>query len=223
TNYYRNRVLKVAKEFRRKVHFAISNKDDFYNEIKEYGLEAQYDKRLDTPMVAAQGVYGEKYRMDEEFSVENLKLFAENLLAGKLINYMKSEPIPARNDGPVKILVANNFKDVVDGKDSLIEIYAPWCGHCKALEPTFQKLGEKMKDEDIVIAKIDGTANDLPPGFSSQGFPTIYFKPKNGPPMMYQHGRELENFVNFLAHVSTDELKGWTREGKKRKKSKKEL
>ena len=29
TNYWRNRVLKVATEFKRKMHFAVSNRDDF--------------------------------------------------------------------------------------------------------------------------------------------------------------------------------------------------
>jgi thiol-disulfide isomerase/thioredoxin len=46
--------------------------------------------------------------------------------------YVKSEPIPEKNDGGVKIAVAKNFDEVVQkDKDILIEFYAPWCGHCK--------------------------------------------------------------------------------------------
>lgn len=45
-----------------------------------------------------------------------------------------------------QVLVAENFDSIVndDSKDVLIEFYAPWCGHCKSLEPKYKELGEKV-------------------------------------------------------------------------------
>jgi protein disulfide-isomerase A1 len=60
--------------------------------------------------------------------------FVDDFLAGKVDPSVKSDPIPEKNDGPVTIIVAHNFNDVVinNEKDVLVEYYAPWCGHCKA-------------------------------------------------------------------------------------------
>ena len=43
-------------------------------------------------------------------------------------------------------------------------------------------------DNDIVIAKIDATANDSPSQFAVSGFPTIYWAPKGNKqnPKKYQ-------------------------------------
>ena len=66
--------------------------------------------------------------------------------AGKLEKVIKSEDAPADNSGPVKVVTANTFDDIVfSGKDVLIEFYAPWCGHCKSLAPTYEKVGWPMQ------------------------------------------------------------------------------
>lgn len=49
---------------------------------------------------------------------------------------------------PGQVVVAENFDSIVndESKDVLIEFYAPWCGHCKNLEPKYKELGEKVSN-----------------------------------------------------------------------------
>jgi thiol-disulfide isomerase/thioredoxin len=47
-------------------------------------------------------------------------------------------------------------------KDVFVKYYAPWCGHCKKMAPAWIELAEYLKDvEDVIIAEVDATANDL--------------------------------------------------------------
>lgn len=216
TNYWRNRVLKVATEFEGKVNFAISSKDDFQHELNEFG----YDFAGEKPVILARDAKNLKYKLTDEFSVDNLRNFITQLLDGELEPYIKSEPIP-ENNTPVKVAVAKNFQELINdnGKDTLIEFYAPWCGHCKKLTPIYEELAEKLIAEEVVIAKMDATANDVPPEFNVQGFPTLFWlsKDRKNPPTQYQGGREVDDFIKYIAKHSTDGLSGFDRSGNAKK------
>lgn len=57
------------------------------------------------------------------------------------------------------------------------QVYAPWCGHCKTLEPIYKKLAKRFaKVDTVTIAKMDGTENEHP-DVEIKGFPTIVFFP----------------------------------------------
>lgn len=120
TNYWRNRVLKVATEVASKdVSFAVSNNILFGGELEEFGL----DSKKELPVVAARDKDNKKYIMQEKFSVDALKKFVEDFLAGNLQPFVKSEELPEDNSGPVKVAVGKNFDELVmnSKKDVLIE------------------------------------------------------------------------------------------------------
>ncbi|KAA8550402.1 hypothetical protein F0562_002086 [Nyssa sinensis] len=146
---------------------------------------------------------GKKYYLDGEVTLDKIKDFGEDFLEDKLKPFYKSDPVPETNDGDVKVVVGNNFDEIVldESKDVLLEIYAPWCGHCQALESTYNKLAKHLRGiESLVVAKMDGTTNEHPRA-KSDGFPTILFFPagnKSSDPITVDADRTVVAFYKFL-------------------------
>ncbi|XP_010888452.2 protein disulfide-isomerase A4 [Esox lucius] len=206
TQFWRSKVLEVAKDFP-EYTFAIADEEDYSDELKNLGLSESGEE----VNVGIFGAEGKKFAMEpEEFDSEVLRDFVVAFKKGKLTPIIKSQPVPKNNKGPVKVVVGKTFEDIVmdTEKDVLIEFYAPWCGHCKKLEPDYIALGKKYKSEkNLVIAKMDATANDVPHDiYKVEGFPTIYFAPSNSKqkPIKFEGGdRTLEGFSKFLEQHAT--------------------
>jgi protein disulfide-isomerase A1 len=141
-----------------------------------------------------------KYKL-VDVTVESVTQFVSDYKNDKLEAYFKSEAVPAQNAEPVRVVVGNNFKEVVLGEEwVLLEAYAPWCGHCKKLDPIYNELAAKLAhNKDLIIAKMDATANEHP-SLNVKGFPTIKFykKGEKTAPVDYSGERTYEGFVAFL-------------------------
>eukprot|EP00055_Hartaetosiga_balthica_P018471 m.134452 g.134452 ORF g.134452 m.134452 type:complete len:378 (-) comp9609_c0_seq1:3606-4739(-) len=103
----------------------------------------------------------------------------------------------------VVVLTESNFEKIVmdETKDVFVEFYAPWCGHCKSLAPTYEKFGETFKNEkDVVIAKMDADKFKITPKkFGVTGFPTLKWFPKdNKDGEDYRGGRDGADLVSFV-------------------------
>ena len=68
------------------------------------------------------------------------------------------------------------------------------------------KLAKEFKGEkDIIIAKIDGTANDAPPEYAVTDFPTMYYAipgKKLDPIPLESEKRDMEGFKKFIEEKS---------------------
>mmetsp|Transcript_10298 Transcript_10298/g.29397 ORF Transcript_10298/g.29397 Transcript_10298/m.29397 type:complete len:147 (-) Transcript_10298:75-515(-) len=82
----------------------------------------------------------------------------------------------------VRVYDESNFNEEIKKyKWTLVEFYAPWCGHCKSLAPKYEKLGKHFEKEskkglflDVAIAKVDADAHKgLASRFGVSGFPTL--------------------------------------------------
>jgi len=144
-----------------------------------------------------------KYKPESyDITEDNMRTTLDKFLAGELKQHLLSQDLPEDWDkNPVKVLVSTNFDEIAfdKEKDVLVEFYAPWCGHCKQLAPIFDQLGEKFKDrEDIVVAKMDATINELE-HTKIQSFPTLKFYKKGDNKVVdYNGARTLEALTDFL-------------------------
>ena len=119
-----------AKKYRGKVNFVYIDAEQFGGHARNLNLKEEW------PAFAIQEIGpGTKFPLDQssDLTVESLTSFVDDFMAGKVKPSIKSAPIPESNEGPVKVVVADSFEDIVfdKEKDVLMEFYAPWCGHCK--------------------------------------------------------------------------------------------
>ncbi len=209
TQYIRNKVVEVAKSFvGSNLKFAICNEDEYEEEIKKLGFE---DSGADVNVACFSEK--QKFRMkipDDEFEADNLAEFIEELRTGKQMPYMKSLPVPKKQEGIVLKLVANNYDEEIHKvkKDAVVFFHAPWCGHCKEFDSVFKKIAKKMSanNENIVFGKMNAEANDVPYMFPQlKGYPSIFFLSayEKFDPIQYQGDRSYKSVKDWINRHSS--------------------
>eukprot|EP00045_Choanoeca_perplexa_P012720 m.140746 g.140746 ORF g.140746 m.140746 type:complete len:521 (-) comp16114_c1_seq1:66-1628(-) len=193
----------TAQEFKGQVLFIYidGNKGDNSRILDYFGIDAQQD----LPAIRVINLEEDmaKYKYEEEtIDADSVKAFVQSYVDGNLQRHLNAEDVPDDWDAkPVKILTGKNFHDVAmdEAKNVLVFLHAPWCGHCKSLSPTWDKLAEKFEDnEDVVIAKMDATANELEE-IAVESFPTLKFFPAGSDEILdYEGGRDLAALVEYL-------------------------
>jgi len=102
-------------------------------------------------------------------------------------------------------LTEENFVSKVSASPHFVMFFAPWCGHCKRLAPTWEELaGKKNKDgeKEVTIGKVDCTEQTgLCSAQDVTGYPTLKFF-KNGAEkadgVKYRGNRDLASLEKFI-------------------------
>ncbi|XP_041773854.1 thioredoxin domain-containing protein 5 homolog [Anopheles merus] len=102
------------------------------------------------------------------------------------------------NRSVVVQLSEGDFAHAIAKGVTVVKFYAPWCGHCMRLAPTWEQLAEKLTARDgVTIAKVDCTVDankELCGEQEVNGYPTVF---------LYRDG---EKVTEYFGHRSLDDL-----------------
>lgn len=98
--------------------------------------------------------------------------------------------------------LSDRFLDIHKDGQWLIMMYAPWCAHCKRLEPIWAHVAQHLHSSAIRVGRIDCTRfTSVAQAFKVKGFPTILFF-KGDKEFIYHGDRTRDEIVNFALRLS---------------------
>ncbi|KAK1172115.1 protein disulfide-isomerase TMX3-like [Acipenser oxyrinchus oxyrinchus] len=98
----------------------------------------------------------------------------------------------------------DSFKDTRMGDTWIVDFYAPWCGHCKKLEPVWHEVGAEMRSSGspVRVGKIDATAySSVASELGVRGYPTIKLL-KGDLAYNYRGPRTKDDIIEFANRVA---------------------
>eukprot|EP01032_Pedospumella_encystans_P014322 gene14322-16457_t len=181
---------------------------DYLHEHRPATAGEAYHSNIGPSMVYAE--HGSEVAL--HYSVQQLRGFLDAYLQNALSPRLLTEPVAEMDrlndhslNGYMENIAGSQFQDkVIDQvtQNSFVFFHAPWCAHCKSLEPVMQEVGRHyLEDPSFMLYRIDGTKNDvLHPGVKIVGYPTLYFFPAHGKssPLEYDGERTLEAMITFI-------------------------
>ncbi|KZT13191.1 thioredoxin-domain-containing protein [Laetiporus sulphureus 93-53] len=119
--------------------------------------------------------------------------------------------VPAKDYNPkgaVLSLSDETFRSAADEGHLFVKFFAPWCGHCKKLAPTWTQLAGVMQHK-LAIAEVNCDEHAaLCSAEGVKGFPTlIYYGGQGAGRTEYNSGRKLEQLKAFAEKVSGPPVK----------------
>ena len=231
--YLTNRALKVAEEYQDSMLFAVASVRDLSERwVSDFELLEEISKssKERSGLAVGIGIIHKRRTWSKtpmtKLSPDSLIEFVKDFLGGQLGEGSEFNPPGAPNDddsedgapgmGTVEVTKANYDSIVRDGtKDVLLEVYAPWCGHCRSLAPEYQQVAEHFgSDDGITIASMDGTQYPPPDDIAGdiQGYPTILFFPA------VTNGKKEGSLLNYDGERTSNEIISYVQQNRHKQK-----
>ncbi|CAK5073066.1 unnamed protein product [Meloidogyne enterolobii] len=127
-----------------------------------------------------------------------------------IVKWLKEKTDPDYKPPPEEVIALNEqtFDDFLGSNAlTLVEFYAPWCGHCKKLAPEYEKAAIRLKAHGIPLAKVDATIEKkLAELYDVKGFPTLKIF-RNARRFDYDGPRDADGIVNYMIEQSKPAVK----------------
>lgn len=83
---------------------------------------------------------------------------------------------------------ATNFDQVTDGKVTVVDFWAPWCGPCKMMAPVMEQMEQKYGDQ-IKFVKFNIDENkEIPQRYKVMSIPSL---------VLFRNGQAKEKVTGF--------------------------
>ncbi|XP_058796231.1 protein disulfide-isomerase TMX3 [Phymastichus coffea] len=107
--------------------------------------------------------------------------------------------------------LGDRFLDVHKEGQWLVMMYAPWCAHCKKIEPIWAHVAQYLHSTPIRVGRIDCTRyTSVSHAYKIKGFPTILFI-KGDEQFVYNGDRTRDEIVKFATRLSGPPVQEVTR------------
>lgn len=93
----------------------------------------------------------------------------------------------------------SNFKEevILSDKLVLVDLYAPWCGPCRALAPVLEEIAEKYQDKVKVVKVNVDEEESIAQRFGVMSIPTVIF---------FRDGKAVASFVGLKSSSEIESI-----------------
>ncbi|CAG2162542.1 unnamed protein product, partial [Oppiella nova] len=104
-------------------------------------------------------------------------------------------------------LTDENIDDFLSKGRHFVKFFAPWCGHCQRLAPTWHQLAQSFEfDTSVKISKVDCTVNAMScKNFEIKGYPTLLWIEDGKVTDKYSGSRSHEDLKHFITEKKSED------------------
>ena len=152
-----------------------------------------------------------KYRMDDEITSENIIRFINQWENDNLTEYIKTDKLPKKMEGPITTLVSSNFNETVynETKDVLVLFCNTVNENCTEFEPIYENFAKKAKhhsNDTLLVTYINNRLNELV-NFKVNKVPTLKLFPSGNTRKVVDFTDEdysYDNLIDFVIKNSNE-------------------